>query len=93
MLPRIPFAQDFWTYSQAGRDLAHWHINYETIAPYELKESVPLLETDDLYRVQKMTFAKKAKKSIKPSFITIAKSPCQAYPQKPTSTSSTANPR
>ena len=41
--------------------LAHWHINYETIAPFELKESVPLLETDDLYRVQKMTFAKKGK--------------------------------
>lgn len=61
MLPRIPFAQDFWAYSQAGRDLAHWHINYETIAPFELTESVPLLETDDLYRVQKMTFAKKGK--------------------------------
>jgi predicted helicase len=61
MLPRIPFVQDFWAFSQAGRDLAHWHINYETIAPYELKETVPLLETDDLYRVQKMTFAKKGK--------------------------------
>jgi predicted helicase len=61
MLPRIPFVQDFWAFSQAGRDLAHWHINYETIAQYELKESVPLLETDDLYRVQKMTFAKKGK--------------------------------
>jgi predicted helicase len=43
VLPRIPFAQDFWAFSQAGRDLAHWHINYETIAPFELKESVPLL--------------------------------------------------
>jgi predicted helicase len=61
MLPRIPLAQDFWAYSQAGRDLAHWHINYETIAPFELTESVLLLETDDLYRVQKMTFAKKGK--------------------------------
>lgn len=61
MLPRIPFVQDFWAYSQAGRDLAHGHLNYETIAPFELKETVPLLETDDLYRVQKMTFAKKGK--------------------------------
>jgi predicted helicase len=61
MLPRIPLAQDFWAFSKAGRDLAHWHINYETIAPFELTESVPLLETDDTYRVCRLTFAKKGK--------------------------------
>jgi len=64
MLPRIPFVQDFWVFSQAGRDLAHWRIHYEIIAPFELKESVPLLETDDLYRVQKMTFAVRIVKSL-----------------------------
>ena len=33
-LPRIPCvktADDFWAFSQAGRDLAHWHLNYETV--------------------------------------------------------------
>lgn len=25
---------DFRAYSQAGRDLAHWHLNYETLEPY-----------------------------------------------------------
>ncbi len=34
-LPRIPAAKtyaDFRAFSQAGRDLAHWHLNYETMA-------------------------------------------------------------
>ena len=26
---------DFAAFSQAGRDLAHWHLNYETVACYE----------------------------------------------------------
>lgn len=37
-LPRIPCvksAQDFWRFSQAGRDLAELHINYETVTPYK----------------------------------------------------------
>ncbi|MFU8847180.1 MAG: type ISP restriction/modification enzyme [Opitutales bacterium] len=36
-LPRIPAvkkAADFWAYSKAGRDLAHWHLNYETVEMY-----------------------------------------------------------
>lgn len=36
-LPRIPCvkkAEDFWAFSKAGRDLAHWHLNYETVEPY-----------------------------------------------------------
>ena len=34
-LPRIPAVktfEDFRAFSQAGRDLAHWHLNYETVA-------------------------------------------------------------
>jgi predicted helicase len=36
-LPRIPAVKrfaDFQAFSQAGRDLAHWHLNYETVPPY-----------------------------------------------------------
>lgn len=36
-LPRIPAVKtfaDFRAFSQAGRDLAHWHLNYETVAMY-----------------------------------------------------------
>lgn len=41
-LARIPFVkkkEDFFTYSQLGRDLADLHLNYEIIEPYPLKEN------------------------------------------------------
>lgn len=62
-LPRIPLtkeASDFWSFSQAGRDLAHWHLNYETIAPYPLTEHCDMLamEPEKLYTVTKMTYAR-----------------------------------
>lgn len=59
-LPRIPFAKDFWAFSKAGRELAHWHLNYETVEPYPLSQvgELPLGEAA-LYRVQKMAWARK----------------------------------
>lgn len=64
-LPRIPAvkkASDFWAYSKAGRDLAHWHLNYETVEPYAAKidtgkNQIKTLTPED-YRVTKMKFAK-----------------------------------
>ena len=53
-LPRIPFAADFWAFSRAGRELAHWHLNYETVEPYPLQEN----SAGD-FRVTKMRFPKK----------------------------------
>ena len=59
MLPRIPFTADFWTFSQAGRELAYYHLNYETIEPYELEEFKKELYLDDEdYQVEKMVFGK-----------------------------------
>jgi len=57
-IPRVRTAQDFWHFSQAGRDLAALHLGYETVAPYPLTLDTkgPLLEAD--YRVEKMKFAK-----------------------------------
>ncbi|NES71752.1 MAG: hypothetical protein F6K24_44400 [Okeania sp. SIO2D1] len=37
MLPRIPYTKDFWKFSKVGKELAYWHLNYETIEPYELE--------------------------------------------------------
>jgi predicted helicase len=85
MLPRIPFVQDFWAFSQAGRNLAHWHLNYETIEPYPLQEISTCLEIDaDHYRVQKMQFAKNAKQVDKSTIyynghITLSGIPLVAY--------------
>ncbi|MCA1986987.1 MAG: N-6 DNA methylase, partial [Desulfovibrio sp.] len=67
-LPRIPCvktAADFWAFSKAGRSLAHWHLNYERVAPYPLTMQVagnaPLTDAD--YRVEKMKYGKQGKET------------------------------
>ena len=87
-LPRIPCvkkAEDFWAFSKAGRDLAHWHLNYETVEPYKATldtGSTPYsqLTTEDFY-VEKMKFAKKGEKGtvIYNKRITIRDIPLEAY--------------
>ena len=63
MLPRIPFAQDFHAFRNAGRELGNWHLNYETVRPYPLTEDKKrLVMEDDDYRVNKMRFGKKDRK-------------------------------
>lgn len=62
-LPRIPLTKehtDFWAFSKAGRDLAYWHLNYETIDPYPLDEhsDVLAMEPEKLFSVTKMTYAR-----------------------------------
>lgn len=63
MLPRIPLTKeiaDFWAFSKAGRDLTQWHLNYETVESWPIVEYFSKLDFDswDLYRVQKMNFAR-----------------------------------
>jgi predicted helicase len=63
MLPRIPLTKDtadYRKFTQAGRALAEWHLNYETIEPYPLSEISPELGLDPWkqFHVTKMTFAK-----------------------------------
>lgn len=86
MLPRIPLAQDFWAFSKAGRDLAKWHLNYETVEPYPLAEHSNKLalnpKTD--YMVSKMTFGKKdgavdKTTIVYSSLITLTSIPLEAY--------------
>lgn len=60
-LPRIPCvktAKDFWHFSQAGRDLAELHINYETVDKYPVtldcgKRTIKQLSDED-FRVTQM---------------------------------------
>jgi len=61
-LPRIPYAQDFRAFRNAGRELVDWHLNYETVDPYPLTEGDKrLVMEDDDYRVVKMRFGKKGR--------------------------------
>ena len=87
-LPRIPCmkkAEDFWAFSKAGRDLAHWHLNYETIEPYKATldtgtKAYKELLAEDFY-VEKMKFAKKGEKGtvIYNKRVTIKGIPLEAY--------------
>lgn len=63
MLPRIPLTKetrDFKAFSQAGRELAQWHLNYETVEPWNLEEHMDRFNFDpsEQFRVTKMTFAR-----------------------------------
>jgi predicted helicase len=89
MLPRIPFTQktaDFWKFSEAGRELAKWHLNYETVKPYPLKELTDELDLNPAkyYHVQQMTFGRKNKAVDKTtivynSHLTLTGIPIEAY--------------
>ncbi|AFW96512.1 type II restriction enzyme and methyltransferase subtype G [Anabaena sp. 90] len=85
MLPRIPFTADFWTFSQAGRELAYYHLNYETIEPYELEEFKKELYLDHQdYQVEKMVFGKNKNGLDKTiiiynSKLTLSQIPLEAY--------------
>lgn len=84
MIPRIPLVDDFWGFSKAGRDLAYWHLNYETIDPWEL-EGLPAEGTPaSALRVEKMRFAKNPEGHPKSaivvnSHITLSGIPEEAY--------------
>lgn len=87
-LPRIPCvkkSEDFWLFSKAGRDLVHWHLNYETVEPYKAKldlgnKSLKQLEDKDFY-VTKMKFSKKDQRDtvVYNNTITIRDIPLEAY--------------
>lgn len=87
-LPRIPCvkkAEDFWAFSKAGRDLAHWHLNYETVEKYDAtldtgSTTYNQLKAEDFY-VEKMKFVKKGEKGtvVYNKRITIKDIPVEAY--------------
>ena len=54
-LPRIPLAKDFKAFEQAGRALAHLHLDYETIEPWELAE---VGDSENPGRTEKMSWGK-----------------------------------
>ncbi len=82
MLPRIPLVdkvEDFWTFSNAGRDLAKLHLNYEDQAPLS-SVKVTGDETGN-FIVNKMKFKSKEDKSeiIYNDYIKISNIPAEAY--------------
>lgn len=91
-LPRLPLvdsADDFWTFSDAGRELAELHLNYETIEPYRgcvVSYAASTTKGDSInYRVDKMRFGKIDSKTADKTTIhynnsiTIENIPLEAY--------------
>ncbi|WP_228028112.1 DEAD/DEAH box helicase [Chitinibacter fontanus] len=84
-LPRIPCVKtyaDFQAFSQAGRDLAELHLNYETVEMYPAQiVGGALLLKDSDYRVEKMKYGKDKDKTtlIYNDKITITGIPLEAY--------------
>lgn len=91
-LPRLPLvdsADDFWTFSDAGRKLAELHLNYETIEPYRgcvVSYAASTTKGDSInYRVDKMCFGKIDSKTADKTTIhynnsiTIENIPLEAY--------------
>ncbi|HXB66645.1 MAG TPA: type ISP restriction/modification enzyme [Candidatus Acidoferrales bacterium] len=70
-LPRIPFAQDFLAFSNAGRSLARLHLAYETVEPYPVTEFSDVLGLDPEaeYAVRKMAFGRKGGKPDKTTIV------------------------
>lgn len=61
MLARIPFAKDFWAFSESGRKLGELHVNYENLEAWPVKiiGAKNPQETDEkFYRVEKMKILK-----------------------------------
>lgn len=79
-LPRIPYVADFQAFHNAGRKLAEWHLNYETVEPHPVTETNNA-QSPEHYRVQKMQFGKKKDKTtiIYNSYITLNDIPLKAY--------------
>ena len=92
--PRIPYAaskKDFWQFSEAGKQLGNWHINYEkhNVEPnIKIIENPDMLSKDkDFYRVEKIKFGGTRLSPVKTEIIyndniTIAGIPSEAYDYK-----------
>jgi predicted helicase len=84
MIPRIPLAKDVWGFSKTGRALAEWHLNYETVKPWELDGLPPAKASAASLRVEKMRFAKGAADHAKSAIVmnsryTLSGIPEEAY--------------
>ncbi len=93
MLPRIPFTEDFWAFSWAGRELGDLHVGYESVEPWhvlETQQQMPFtvdgesLDDRELYKVTKMRFGKQDKVEdrsviVYNEYITLSGIPEEAY--------------
>ncbi len=78
-LPRIPFAQDFWKFAQAGERLADFHVNYEFQPEYDQLKFVQNPDVPLDWRVEKMKLSRDKTQIIYNKFLTIDGIPSEAF--------------
>ena len=78
-LPRIPVANNFWTFATAGKQLADLHINYESVPEYA---GLTLKETPNMplnWHVKEMKFQKDKTEICYNDLLTIEGIPAEAH--------------
>ncbi len=82
MMPRLPMAPDFWAFSNAGRDLAGWHLGYESVEPWQL-DGLPKQErAPEPGRIDKMRFAGSGKSQDKQTIVCNAHVTLKGIPEE-----------
>ena len=81
-LPHIPFAKDFWAFSEAGRQLADLHVNYESIPKYDGLELKDKPNKQINWHVEKMKWSQDKTQIDYNDFLTIEGIPAEAHDYK-----------
>ncbi|MDE0689286.1 MAG: N-6 DNA methylase [Candidatus Poribacteria bacterium] len=78
-LPHIPFAEDFWGFSEAGARLSDIHVNYESQPEYDGLQFIQNPDTQLKWQVEKMKFSKDKTALIYNDFLTLSGIPERAF--------------
>ena len=80
--PHIPFTEDFWVFANAGKQLAHFHVNYESVPKYEglTRKENPDMQLD--WHVEKMKLPEEKRQLQYNDFLTIEDIPAEVFDYK-----------
>ena len=80
--PHIPFAEDFWAFAEAGKQLADLHVNYESVPKYEglTLDEKPDMQLD--WHVEKMQLSEEKRQLQYNDFLTIEDIPAEVFDYK-----------
>ena len=81
-LPHIPFAEDFWGFTDAGAQLANLHVNYESVPKYDKLRKVETPGMQVNWDVEKMKLSKDKTQLTYNDFLTLDGIPAEVYDYK-----------
>ncbi len=78
-LPHIPFAKDFWGFTNAGAQLADLHVNYESVPKYDKLRKVETPGMQVNWDVEKMKLSKDKTQLKYNDFLTLDGIPAEVF--------------